>query len=33
MSAAMFSFFVAAARGAVWMRQAYARQEPLEGTP
>jgi DHA1 family bicyclomycin/chloramphenicol resistance-like MFS transporter len=33
MSAAMFSFFAVAALGAVWMRQAYAREEPLEGTP
>jgi DHA1 family bicyclomycin/chloramphenicol resistance-like MFS transporter len=33
MSAAMFGFFAVAALGAVLMRQAYARKEPLEGTP
>jgi DHA1 family bicyclomycin/chloramphenicol resistance-like MFS transporter len=33
MSSAMFGFFAVAALGAVWMRQAYARNEPLEGTP
>ena len=33
MSTAMFGFFAVAALCAVLMRQAYARNEPLEGTP
>ena len=33
MSAAVFGFFAVAAVGAVLMRPAYAREQPLEGTP
>jgi hypothetical protein len=33
MSAAVFGFFAVAAVAAVLMRPAYAREQPLEGTP